>query len=71
MKLLHDFLETVVNGAKHGGPTLRESLTALDEMAVNPSSGLDPKLQHYLEKRSYTKAFYHLREMDDAESHKA
>lgn len=66
MEILCNFLETIVNGAKPDGPTIAEALKGLDEIAVDSASELDPKLKHYLERRSYIKALDHIREMKEA-----
>ena len=66
MDLLRNFLETIVNGAKPEGPTIAEALAGLDEIAGDPEVDLDPKLKHYLERRSYIKALDHIREMKEA-----
>jgi hypothetical protein len=68
MELLRNFLDTIVNGAKSEGPSITDALTGLDEIANDPQSGLDPKLKHYLERRSYIKALDHIREMKEAEA---
>ena len=62
MKKLLPYLETVVNGAQPEGPGLRESLTEMDRIALDPESELAPKLRHYLERRSYSKALEWVRE---------
>ena len=56
MKNLISYLETVVDGVRSKGPTLREALVKMDQAALDPETNLDPKLRHYLERRSYTKA---------------
>ena len=66
MEILLNFLETIVNGAKPGGTTIADALDGLDEIANGSDSELDPKLKHYLERRSYIKALDHIREMKDA-----
>ena len=63
MKLLQDYLDTVVNGAKPGGTALGDALTGLDELSKDREQVTDPKLRHYLENRSYRKAYDHLRGM--------
>lgn len=68
MELLRNFLETIINGAKPDGPTISEALAGLDEIANGADSELDPKLKHYLERRSYIKALDHIREMKEAEA---
>ena len=65
MKKILPYLETVVNGATPERPTLRESLTEMDKIAGDPKSGLAPKLRHYLERRSYTKALEWIRAETD------
>lgn len=61
MKLLQDYLETVVNGAQPGGPSLGDALAGLDELSTDRHQVTDAKLRHYLERRSYGKAYDHLR----------
>jgi hypothetical protein len=61
MKLLQDYLETVVNGATPGGPGLGDSLAGLDSLATDKEKVPDPKLRHYLERRSYGKAYEYIR----------
>jgi hypothetical protein len=56
MKNLSTLLETVVNGTQTGGPSLREALREMDSIAKNPKRDINPKLKHYLERRSYSKA---------------
>ena len=56
MKNLISYLETVVDGVQPKGPTLREALVKMDQVVLDPETSLDPKLRHYLERRSYTKA---------------
>lgn len=40
----------------NGQPSLVDALGNLDEFLAQKSSGLDPKIKHYLERRSYAKA---------------
>ena len=56
MKNLSTLLETVVNGAQTEGPSLREALLEMDSIAQNPEQDINPKLKHYLQRRSYSKA---------------
>lgn len=67
MEIMRNFLETIVNGAKPGGTTIAEALAGLDEIANGSDTELNPKLKHYLERRSYIKALDHIREMKEAE----
>tara|TARA_B000000557_G_C20400902_1_gene286357 strand:+ start:25 stop:279 length:255 start_codon:yes stop_codon:yes gene_type:complete len=56
MKILLPYLKAVVEGAVPEGPTLRDSLHEMDRISKDPAISLDPKLRHYLQMRSYTKA---------------
>jgi len=56
MKNLSTLLETVVNGTQTEGPSLREALREMDSIAQNPKQDINPKLKHYLQRRSYSKA---------------
>ncbi len=56
MKNLSTLLETVVNGTQTEGPSLREALLEMDSIVKNPEQDINPKLKHYLERRSYSKA---------------
>ena len=56
MKILLPYLKAVVEGAVPEGPTLRDSLNEMDRISKDPDMSLDPKLRHYLQMRSYTKA---------------
>lgn len=53
-------LETLVGGGKTGGGlSLGDALRRLDGFSRAP--GVDPRLRHFLERRSYVKALEHLR----------
>ncbi len=56
MKNLPTLLETVVNGTQKQGLSLREALLKMDSIVQNPEQNIHPKLKHYLERRSYSKA---------------
>ena len=56
MKILLPYLKAVAEGAVPEGPTLRDSLNEMDRISKDTDMGLDPKLRHYLQMRSYSKA---------------
>jgi hypothetical protein len=64
MKNLSILLETVVNGVRPDGPSLREALLEMDRIVQNPEKDIKPKLRHYLERRSYSKALEWIQDED-------
>ena len=52
-------------GADEEGPSLADQLRSIDQLTEEMGSDIPPMLQHYLEKRSYTKALDFLEGRDE------
>ena len=68
---LHQALSMMMKGIEIGpvaddeGPSLADQLRSIDQLKEELGSEIPPMLQHYLEKRSYTKALDFLEGRDE------
>ena len=62
MEELLECMKVVLHGPQRDGPTLREALLEIDRILLDVKKDLNPRLRHFLEKRSYTKAWEWLQE---------
>lgn len=53
---LRELLESATGRNPSGGVPAVEALRRLDAMAADRATALDPRLRHFLERRSYVKA---------------
>lgn len=63
-------LQAIVNSSQGQGMDISEALLTLDRFAEDENNAqIEPKLRHYLQRRSYQKALDHLLHQSDCSSH--